>query len=312
MFAGLLAALVGMTLLFGGLLAPGAPPQHVYLTEWRLPGLGSAPLPIFSAFGVEFLLRDACAMLAVWVAGALLVRREGRRTRALFAFFTALFVVSWGLLTCVQIGDAPEEGHRLMTAVMLATPLFGLGWLVRARTPGGRHGRVIQVLVPLLVVAALGSSAASTLRWRITQGPKRCDSPIQVFSTEDFHTMDCRERYGARLGETPHLRYAARPLAYGYEGCHPVFAPTSKQPGQYWAVATGMPTFEYEALGTLQTMLGKTESLAVTCPPGGLAGDPLCPVQPVRKCEAEGTGAVTCLVSAGERRAILARQPRGK
>jgi hypothetical protein len=311
-FVGLLAALVATALVFGGSLAPGAPPQKLHFTPWRVPGFHGAPLLLSTLPGVEILFRDSLSTLVVWVAGAITVWRARRRTGGLFVFFTALVVASWGLFMRVQVGEAPEEGHRLLTGAMLATPVFGFWWLLRARAL--RSGRVRRVLVPLLALAGVGLSAISSARYLITQGPRHCDSAVGVGSNEDFHTMSCRERYGTALGETPTPRYAARPLAYGYEGCHSVFAPTSKQPGQYWAIATGQPVYGLEGLRTLHdTMLGESQLLEVTCPPQRLADDPVCAFKPAAEsCRKEGTGAVTCALSAADRRAILGRLPGAK
>lgn len=308
-FVGLLAALVATVLLFGGSLAPGAPAQKLHLTSWRIPGYGAPPLPLSTLLGAELLFRDSLASLAVWVAGAITVWRRPQRTRGLFALYTALVLASWGLVLRVQVGEVPEEGHRFMTALMLATPLFGFWWLLRARRPG--YGRLTRVLVPFLVVGATSLSAASALGWLIIQGPHRCDSPRAVFSSENFHAMNCRERYGASLGEVATPRYVAQPLAYGYEGCHPVFAPTSKQPGQYWEIATGSPTFAQEGLRTLhQTMLSESDVLEATCPPARLPDNLVCQFRrSPDRCRQQGKAAVTCALSAADRRAILAQPP---
>ena len=308
-FVGLLAALVGTVLVFGGSLAPGAPPQQVLVTPWRLSGFRHPPLLLSTLRGVEFLFRDVASSLAVWAVGAILVAREERRSRGLFALFTTLVVGGWMLLARIEVGGAAEEGHRFITAAMLATPLFGCWWLLRARAP--RYGRVTRTLLPLASVLSITLSAVSTVLWLKLEAPHHCDRASGVFSKEIFHSLNCRARYGAELGEIPTPRYVTKPLAYGYEGCHPVFAPTSQQPGQYWAVATGTPIFAFEGLRTLhETMVGEGEALEATCTPGQPGDDPVCTFEPGRAgCRKEGGRALTCRLSADERRAILAREP---
>jgi hypothetical protein len=311
-FVGLLGVLVGTVLLFGGSLSPGAPVQQVHLTPWRVSGYQHKPVLLGTLLGVELLFRDTVCLLAVWVAGAIVVARERRRALGLFVLFTTLAVVSWVLLARVEVAGSAEEGHRFVTVAMLATPLFGFWWLLRARAHSGvGSGRVLRTLAPLLAVSSVGLSAISTLLWLGLAAPQHCDRPSAVFSQDDFHGMDCRERYGAQLGEDATPRYVTRPLAYGYEGCHPVFAPTSQQLGQYWAVATGTPTFGQEGLRTLhETMVGEGELLEATCPPDQPEEDPVCLFGPAQGgCREQGTGARTCALSADDRRAILAEKP---
>jgi hypothetical protein len=161
-------------------------------------------------------------------------------------------------------------------------------------------------------VASIASSAASTLFWREVEAPRHCDSLQAIFTTEPLHATDCRARLGVELGETPRPEYVAKPLAYWYEGCHSVYAPTSKRPGQDWTLATDMPTFGYEALRTLhRTMLAPGEPLRTTCPPGGLPDDPVCSFALAKGgCATVNPEVVTCTLSAADRAAILARQPR--
>ena len=306
--AGLLAALVGANLLFSGSFAPGAPRQQLTLTPWRMPGYHNLPLPLKTAAGVQFLFHDFFSIGLVWLGGVITIARERRRrSLGLFVLFTVLMLTSFAALARLEVGGVAEEGHRFMTAVMVATPLVGSFWLLASRA--SPVTRVKGALVPALVAVSMGLSGASTLHWLRSVAPLHCDRPADLFATEDLHVTDCRARLGARLGETTTPEYVARPLAYWYDGCHPVFAPTSKQPGQHWAIATGSPIFGQEALETLhRTMLGADETLRATCPPRGLANDPVCAYALEKgRCETLNAEAVRCELSPADRLAILAK-----
>jgi hypothetical protein len=197
---------------------------------------------------------------------------------------------------------------------MLAMPLFGVWWLLRARDTA--NPRAKGALVPVLAVTSIGLSAASTLFWFRSTAPKACDNQVGIFITENLHATNCRDRMHARLGETTKSTYGSKTTAYWYDGCHPVYAASSQQNEQHWDVVTGMIVFGYEALATLNSQIPQEETLRATCPPTASAEDPVCAFALAKGgCKPINSEVVTCELSGADRKAILAKAPpapRGK
>jgi hypothetical protein len=300
------AALVVPTLVAGGSFAPGAPRQPIQITEWRLAGYHNAPLPLSTLQGVQILLDDALPFslaggAALWTAARLRRRRAtGPRVRALIALFGALVAVSFLALTKVQVSDEPEEGHRFLTGLMFATPIVAAGVLSRARGVVGSG----------LALAALALPAASTLYWRLAVQPEHyCDGQSNL-GGERFDGIDCRARMGARRGERATPEYVSAALAYTYDGCHPVYAPSSKQQGQHWALQTGAPVTGRAAVALLHgSMLRADEPLRVTCAPRETRDFVCMFARGRRRCSPRGDLLLTCELSAADRAALL-RDPR--
>jgi hypothetical protein len=297
--AALLAALVLPCMLVGGSFAPGAPHQPVSLTPWRIIGYHRAPLLLSIPAGRKELLGDMHSITLVWLAGAwacLRIRRRG--FLGLFALFTALAAASLLALMRVQVSAEQEEGHRFMTGIMLATPLFACLFTARAR----------GIVVPALALGSLGLSAASTVHWRREVQPKHyCDSQRVLGTNEPLHDTDCRKRMGARFGEAATPEYVAGSLAYWYDGCHPVFAPTEKLRGNHWTTSMGYPVSGKPALAVLHRQWMKPDAtLLAICPPHEQV-DPICKLALARgRCTPLNDAAVTCKLSPVDREVLLA------
>lgn len=303
--AALLAALVVSTLVFHGALSPGAPRENIDVVAWQAPGYHHGALSLDIVKGRRMLGYDLLATGLVWLAGVLVVvSSRRRRDLAMLILFTLLACTSVLALTRIVIGGVAEESHRFMTALMLAVPLVGLFWVVRARAPG--VARTMGAIVPCLAISAIALSAASTLRWMQMVGTSSaCDKPTALFTTADFNEVDCRDSFAAHLGESTMPTYLARPVAYLYSGCHPVFAASARQPGQHWMVNTGMPIFGRGALAVLDGWLGPERTLGAACSVRP-DWDPVCTyARAQRRCRAVGGGVAVCYLTAADRAQIL-------
>lgn len=302
---GLFAALVVSSKVFGGSLHGGSTGHLLAIVPLRFPGYHHPILSFDTVAGREMFSFDMASIAAVWLGGAFYTSRDRtRRSLATFAFFSTLTVSSLLALTRVEVGGVSEESHRFMTAIMLASPLIGMSWLAAARQI--KVVRSIGAIVPALIAVSMTLSAASTIHWLRATAPGMCDKPSAVFTSEDLHATNCRAELGSWVGERTRPTYVSKTLAYWYGGCRPIYAPTSKQPGQHWETATGSPIFGYEAIEVLTPMLGPNERLRAICPPSG-ADDPVCTfAREHQKCRERGPKRMTCELSADDRIELLA------
>jgi hypothetical protein len=112
---------------------------------------------------------------------------------------------------------------------------------------------------------------------------------------------------GARFGEAATPEYVAGSLAYWYDGCHPVFAPTEKMRGNHWAMSVGAPSSGKPALAVLHRQwLEPHATLRATCPPREEV-DEICKLALARgRCSPRNDAAVTCELSPADREGLLA------
>jgi hypothetical protein len=309
-FAGLLAAFIVPNLAFAASLSPGAPHHDLALVGWRSPGYHNPPLSLMTSEGRTMLLFDLAPILAVWIAGVLLLARRFTRARAgSLVFFSVLAVVSILALVRIELNQTPLECHRFVTAVSFLAPVFGLFWLA----PDGAITAVdtlrgVGTPAALLVSGAIVATAVSTMGWLHNVAPKTAHRHTRYFTNDDLYAVDCRAE-GARFGQRPRPEYIAKAIWYRYAGCVPVFAP-GKSVGRQWAVKIGAPQFERAALLELhRTMLTDADVLRAECPLGKTK-DPICAYATSHElCRRLSAHIQRCELTAEHRRELLGEAP---
>jgi hypothetical protein len=287
-FAGLLAALIVPNVAFAATIAPGAQHHAAAIVPFRSPGCYTPVLLLSTREGKAMLLADLGPTALIWlggVAGAIAARR--RRSWALLAFTTGLFVLSTLALTGVEVNHKPLESHRFMTGVTFLAPVLSLLVLLPHEAPSASPTPVVPLrsrrlrsagLVAWALGVLLGS--ASTFDWIVNLLPVRGHRQDHFFTKEDLYAIDCRKDFGMTLGTRARPLYLSKSIWYAYAGCQPTFAPGKHDDD--WGLTIGNPYFFKEAVRVLRkTALGPGDPLTVICerrpePPAQPPADPVC------------------------------------
>jgi hypothetical protein len=320
----ILAALLGCVYLphlaLGGVLGPGTSQHWLVAVPWRSPGYYQRPVPFTARNGFQLFASDIAPFALAALGGlAVLVRRRSRADLAAWLFYATLLCLSALFLCRVEARSAgPEplsrwstQGHRFMTALMLAMPLYAAYWLGGrgVRTKRGLAARPGAVATSLLL-GALVLSSISSAEWIRTRGKQKCIKPSSFGTREDLFKVDCREDVGARLGQAPTIAYGQRAVLYPYAGCRS--SHLAAQMAKQYSLKVGGAAFDREALGELDAnLLAPDQPLTVICSVGPrIAGDRLCAtLVPRGGCQPLGRKVQRCELSASERRALLRDWP---
>lgn len=308
---GLAAALAAPNLLFSAALSPGAHSLGIEVVPWRSPGYHNPPLPLTDPRGRLMLMMDLAPMIAVLFVGLLgLARRRDRAFATSVVLYGALLAVSTVLLTHLEVDHSPYETHRFMTAITLATPIFGLAWITPF-VPGEPRPAKPPVLGPALVVGFMVLGAVANIEFIQGVAPKKAHKHDMYDARRELYSIDCRKDAGATLSDKPSPAYIAESIWYLYAGCRPVFAPPTT--AGHWTLRIGPPKFGIQALTALhREMLGPTDTLDVFCPADAqeAALDPVCAYAlPRSSCHPVGALVTSCKLSAAERAQVLASPP---
>jgi hypothetical protein len=258
------AALVGLLLLvtigvvvlvFGGTLSPGAPRQNLVRVAARVPGFMQTPVPFADPRAAWVFVREFWGTLLVGVSGLFAVIAVRRRSMiGPFLGYLILSAIGIGCLINLDVNGGGTECHRFATAPMLLAPLFGVLFVTRAELPVrlARSG-----LLTVLVAAAIGLPASSSLEWIFGLGGEVCNT----VSMPTYSEIDCRRDLRARLGERPVIAYADPTIWYEIAGCRPLNAPSPNTGGGN-DISMGWPETGWSAVRKLQTWQGGGEVMA--------------------------------------------------
>lgn len=287
------ALFVLANVVFGGSFGLRAPRLPLAIVDWRLPGYDLPSVPLRDPRGRALLLWDLFSILALLLALFAALRRL--RARGLIALFTVLSAASVGLLLRLEVNRSSIESHRFVTAALLLGPLTAATLLVGpARAPWSSR---------LLLAAALGLPALSTIRWIGQVAPKQGEVYTGFFSPVDFVDVDCRALTGARAFKPSAIVYAEQSAFYLYAGCHPMFAPAPRN--AYWRIQVKAPLFGLDALRAIERWKPGPE-LRVVCS-AGETSDPVCSLARAgRRCSPTGSALLACSLDEGTRKALLA------
>ena len=282
---------------FSGSFAPGAPRFPTAIVDWRLPGYDHPSLPLRSAAARALLLWDLFPILAILLALLVSLPRLRRRGAGLVLLHAVLSIASVVLLLRLEVNRSSIESHRFVTAALLLGPPLALTVLARPlRVPW---------LSRLLVAAALGLPAASTLAWIAVVLPRQGETYRGFFSPIDFPAVDCRALVGARPFAASEIIYAEQSVWYLYAGCAPVFAPAP--PNAHWRIQVKAPYWGLPALRALEGWQPGPE-LRVICSPQSTP-DPVCAyARAHRRCAPAGSAALACTLDEAGRKALLPGQ----
>jgi hypothetical protein len=298
---GLLLAFVGVHLLLGGSLAPGAPLHTMKRTNWRSPGYLLPPLELAgSEDGWQVLLLDMFAIPATWFAFALgwgRLRTHGA-TGAL-ALLLILGALGFFGLAGLEVNGAPIESHRFATAPLFCAALFSLVWL--AKVPPGSLSRIA-------FWSAAGLPAISTAAWLRLVAPRDLTQYLATQHRQpEMGSVDCRRDTNARFVEKAEPRYVASQLWQLWGGCRPTLTP-GLPPQSHWGFPIETSLEGPQALAQVeQHMSAPDEPVTVICPSGG-SSDAICSYATSKGlCHSEGSKALACALTPDDRVAILRR-----
>lgn len=294
----LVLLIAGIVLVFGGTFTPSGPRAALKLVPWRLAGFGQASLPIPGTESLKHFSFDFLVVVAAWSAGlltVLTVRRE-RAVTASFIAYSALVLLSLGLLTKVDINGGTENSHRLVTALLLLSPLFGL-YFAFAPSPA----RILPSSRSLVVASvAIGVTlpVASSLEWLFGLRTVVCS-----YGLSNYEKSNCR-RFGAHWGERTEIAYVDQNLWYEFAGCRPIRAPSSQTDLGSVEVFTGWPATGFQGLGMLDRWLPAGAPLPAYCAAASV--DPVCARSLASgSCKAEAPQLLRCVISGAQRSSWL-------
>jgi hypothetical protein len=307
LLAALPLLLVASNIVFAAALAPGAPARELGIVAWRLPGFYRPSLSLAYSAARLVLVQDVAAPLVVACAGLFLVPRLRTLRRApMLAFVVTLFAGSTVALTRFDVNGQAVESHRFVTALLVASALFGTLWFVM--TPPETWSSPLRSAASAALGIALVSSAFSTLAWVSWGAPTAGERRHGFFAGDDFYRTNCRTETGAKLGSNTDAVYVAKRVSFLYLGCQPVFVPGTP-PDANWRMRINAPQFGFAAIAELDAMLPSDAGLRVECPLPLIGGesDPICAYAfDHAPCARRGTAIIECMLSEDLRRALLA------
>lgn len=218
--AAYLALLPVMSAGLGGSLAVGGAASHIELVPWRHLKLFEEPVSLEDReMFYRILRRDYGPQLGA--AAVALVAALWTRRRAVIApavFYVALTAASLFAALRVEVNQAPDEGHRFVTASMLLAPALA-AWVV-ASTRGAWLPR-------LAMVAVLLASGGSGWAWRSAFirhrfAAQTLPSERRWTGAYNPNEVDCLRFSGPPRRGLPPVEYVDAEIAYIWAGCQPV------------------------------------------------------------------------------------------
>lgn len=218
--AAYLALLPVMSAGLDGSLAIGGAASHVELVPWRHLKLFEEPVPLEEReVFFRVLRRDYGPQLGA--AGVALLAALWTRRRALVApavFYAALAAASLFAALRVEVNQAPDEGHRFVTASMLLAPALA-AWVL-ASPRGAWLPRVAMIGV---ILASGGSGWAwrsAFIRHRFVA--QALPSERRWAGAYNPNEVDCLRLAGPPRRGRPPVEYVDAEIAYVWAGCQPV------------------------------------------------------------------------------------------
>lgn len=303
---GLVTTILATVWLLGGTLSASGVSQKFEWVSPAVPGYYKASLGLHTYPGIGILLGDYLLPLSVWVAGLFsVVSAPNSRLVALFVGYSAVTLVSLGLLCTLQINGSGTESHRFVTALMVLSPVFGIVWLQEA----GRDLRVDRSTLIAAAIAGTGTMfcAVSTVQWVRSTAVRVCVGIKGYFGDGLFYTTDCVERYGVGVGAGDHPAYVSSAIWFDYAGCHPLRAPGPDHQSHGHKLVIGLPLLGWPGFAKLDRWLSDSEDLGVVCPLSPTPSDPVCQAlaNNASGCSVIGPGVQRCTVSKLERTELL-------
>ena len=284
----LLGVVVGANLLYNGALVAGEMGGEVAWVPARAPGYYKSPIGWDDPRALETLTWDLLPMVTLWFTGLLtLLRWRNREQLGAVLFFTALLLLSVGLLTHIDMGQRSLESHRFATAAMVLFPLGGIFWLTASGARRRDHGWGLRQTLIVATLAIAAVCGGDWLRRATKPRAKTCATSAKYFSAVELFDVDCRKMAGARLGQRPAVTYVQKDLSYVYAGCHSLYAAGPKPKiftsdridlkvrGKVaqWHARIGRMLTGHAALNYLNDhVLSDAEPLLAICRPGSTDG----------------------------------------
>jgi hypothetical protein len=296
-----LVMLIGLVVaVFGGTATPNGPRAALTLVPWRLPGFDQVSLPIPGMESLQHFWYDYVVVVAVWLAGLLTVLTVERHRAVITSFiaYSTLAFFSFLLLTKIDINGGTENSHRLVTALLLLSPLFGVHFAFGRPSPV-RILPSTRTLVAVLVAVGIALPVASSLQWLFGLRAVVC-----AYGMSNYENTNCR-RFGAHFGERTSIAYVDQTLWYEFAGCRPIRAPSSQTDLGSVEVFTGWPAVGFQGLGMLDHWLPPNEPLPAFC--ATASNDPVCMLSAATpgNCKPEAPQLVRCQISGTQRRTWL-------
>jgi hypothetical protein len=298
--------LVVSNLFFDGTFTKPTGHHSITLVESRMPGYKETAVKFFTAEGRKLFAQDFFLQASVWLGGLVaMLGARSAKTRVLFVFYTVLLAVSLFAFLRVEVNGDPLEGHRMVTASFLFSPLFGLLFISRLRSDGANLE--LRAVTACLVFAGVALSTASGIQWLVSVAPRSCETHATFYGSEDLYKVDCRAQTHARLFNHNRPTYIETSLWYKYAGCRPIFTPGRVD--ETWGMGLREPTMESNALLALDEKMAEPgEAVVAACPKESSGKDGICDYAVHHAaCSPAGTDFVECALTPQIRSAILGK-----
>ena len=230
-------------------------------------------------------------LLPVAVAlGLVLSKRAAREPSSVPLWFCCgLLLLGLVLFLCFEMNDRVYEGHRFMTAARLTVPIIALCYapqLARASLPA------------LLLAVPLFAGVASTWGYSYSRLQTMLDARGAA-----AYAADCRQEYGARLGEPIVPTYVDEPFWFPYAGCRPIFA--AGHDGPPGVVLAGWPKLGAAGFAKMdRSYFQPGVEAAVACPRDARKSGVCRKAERLGGCRPDGTQALLCWIPPANRAAL--------
>jgi hypothetical protein len=294
--ASLGAAVILANLLLSGTMAPGGPIESARWLVPRLPRFAAPGLPLGTnpAAWAAFFADEGPMFVPALVVGILLLRDETIRRAALVPAFFATAIAAGGLVLflCFEANGRIYEGHRFVTAGRFLVPMLAM--LVASKTPRASLSSLVLIVFVL-------AGVFSSIGYFIFRMPHKNSDP-----KDGEYATDCREEFGARLGDPIVPTYVDEPIWYRYAGCRPIYA--AGHDGPPGVVLAGPPKLGPEGYAKMDRSYFPPGAPArVVCAADGRRRTRLGErARALGACAAAGTDALACEIPAASRAALAA------
>ena len=276
----------------GGTVGPGGPIEKVRWLAPRLPRFAAPGLPLgrdLESWRVLFTDEGSLIIPALVAAGLLAANANVRKV--LFPVLFAMAPAAGGLVLflCFEANGRTYEGHRFVTAGRFLIPVAALlcaGQVRRASLPP-----LAAVALSVLLLVPVAAGVASSLGFIIYKLPHK-----GVTAVDGQYQTNCRDEFGARLGEPIVPTYVDQPIWYRYAGCHPIYA--AGHDGSPGVVLAGPPKLGPEGYAKMnRETFPPGEAARVACATDPALETPLCTkAEAIGQCEGAGTRARACSI----------------
>jgi hypothetical protein len=260
-----------------------------------LPRFAAPGLPLdLDPEGWELLLLDEGSLIIPALVVAYLSWRDRATPNAPSLLALYVLVVATAGLTlflCFEVNGRTYEGHRFVTAGRFLVPMIAL--IVASRLPRAS-------LLSIVILAPVMAGVFSTVGFIFYRLPQK---EIANLNNGQYQ-INCREEFGARMGEPIVPTYVDEPIWYLYAGCRPIFA--AGHDGPPGVVLAGFPKLGPEGFAKMdRSYFPPNEPARVACPKDAASATPICKkAQTLGSCDDAGTRARTCWIPPSGRHAL--------